>query len=82
MRFSASDCFCVGALDENPERARDIIETTVLLGQRLGMKITAEGVETAEQSALLTQLGCDVLQGYLYGRPGPIGDFLRAGYGT
>ncbi|MGR3496204.1 putative bifunctional diguanylate cyclase/phosphodiesterase [Citreimonas sp.] len=72
----------VGALDENPERARDIIETTVLLGQRLGMKITAEGVETAEQSALLTQLGCDVLQGYLYGRPGPIGDFLRAGYGT
>ncbi|SDY79159.1 putative bifunctional diguanylate cyclase/phosphodiesterase [Citreimonas salinaria] len=72
----------VGALDENPERARDIIETTVLLGQRLGMKITAEGVETAEQSALLTQLGCDVLQGYLYGRPGPIADFHRRDFGT
>ncbi|MNH41372.1 phage resistance protein [compost metagenome] len=33
------------------------------------MRIVAEGVETPEQRTLLTQLGCDTLQGYLLGRP-------------
>ncbi|WP_299968980.1 bifunctional diguanylate cyclase/phosphodiesterase [uncultured Roseobacter sp.] len=59
----------VAALDENPKRSREIIESVVMLGAKLNMKVTAEGVETPEQSALLSSLGCDVLQGYLYGRP-------------
>ena len=33
------------------------------------MRIVAEGVETPEQRDLLTELGCDTLQGYLLGRP-------------
>jgi diguanylate cyclase (GGDEF)-like protein len=61
----------VAALSENPERSRDIIETIVLLGGRLDMKITAEGVETDDQSALLSSLGCDVLQGFLFGKAMP-----------
>ncbi len=62
----------VAALDENSERSREIIESVVMLGSRLKMKITAEGVETPEQSKFLSDLGCDTLQGYLYGRPAPL----------
>ena len=57
----------VAALEHNPERSREVIETVVLLGARLGMKVTAEGVETEAQSNLLAELGCDTLQGYLFG---------------
>lgn len=59
----------VSGLEDNPERSLEIIESVVLLGKRLGMQITAEGVETDAQSEVLSRLGCDVLQGYLYGRP-------------
>ncbi|MEO7072166.1 MAG: EAL domain-containing protein [Rhodanobacter sp.] len=39
------------------------------VGRRLGMLTVAEGVETAEQKALLEALGCDLLQGYLISKP-------------
>jgi len=48
-----------------------IISAIIALGKTLGLKIVAEGVETSEQQALLTRLGCDVLQGYLLGSPVP-----------
>jgi diguanylate cyclase (GGDEF)-like protein len=48
-----------------------IVSAIVALGKTLGLKIVAEGVETTEQQALLTRLGCNVLQGYLLGRPVP-----------
>lgn len=65
------------ALDKSPERSREIIEAIILLGAKLNMKITAEGVETSEQSELLTELGCDTLQGFLYGRPAPVRNLQR-----
>jgi len=34
--------------------------------------VVAEGVETAEQQACLTELGCDAMQGYWFARPGPV----------
>ncbi len=46
-----------------------IVSAIVALGKTLGLKIVAEGVETAEQREMLTELGCDVLQGYLLGKP-------------
>ena len=54
-----------------------IIGAIISLGQALEMRIVAEGVETEEQRALLTLLGCDTLQGYLLGRP-MTGDQLLA----
>jgi diguanylate cyclase len=48
-----------------------IIQAIIALGKTLGMRIVAEGVETPQQQALLTRLGCDTLQGYLLGKPGP-----------
>jgi len=39
------------------------------MGQLLGMKIVAEGIETDGQRALLTEMGCDLGQGYFFDRP-------------
>ncbi|MBO1518254.1 putative bifunctional diguanylate cyclase/phosphodiesterase [Oceanisphaera pacifica] len=48
-----------------------IVQAIIALGKTLGMRIVAEGVETSEQQMLLTRLGCDILQGYLLGKPTP-----------
>ncbi|MET0504295.1 MAG: EAL domain-containing protein [Luteibacter sp.] len=48
-----------------------IVSAIIALGKTLGLKIVAEGVETAEQQELLTRLGCNALQGYLLGSPVP-----------
>ncbi|MHA7113104.1 putative bifunctional diguanylate cyclase/phosphodiesterase [Pseudomonas promysalinigenes] len=53
-----------------------IISAIVALGQALGLRIVAEGVETGGQQAFLTRLGCDSLQGYLLGRPIPAEQFM------
>ena len=41
------------------------------------MSIVAEGVETQEQLGFLSEEGCDAVQGYLIGRPAPIGQLQR-----
>jgi EAL domain-containing protein (putative c-di-GMP-specific phosphodiesterase class I) len=48
-----------------------IVQSIVTLGHALGMKVLAEGVENEEQRVLLRLAGCDEMQGYLFGRPGP-----------
>ena len=49
----------------------EIVKWTVTLAHALGFTVVAEGVETSEQLAELSRLGCDVAQGYLIGRPLP-----------
>jgi len=59
------------------ERAADaaaIVHAVVSLGRGLGMKVTAEGVETAEQHLFLRAAGIHSMQGYRFGRPGPAAD--------
>lgn len=51
------------------QRARTICEAAVSLARNLDLEITAEGVETLEQAQLLEQLGCHLLQGFLFARP-------------
>src|SRR3546814_3021673 len=46
-----------------------IVRTIQSLAEVLGMKTTAEGVETADQARLLSALGCDFGQGFLFARP-------------
>ncbi|CAM4040293.1 putative signaling protein [Pseudomonas reidholzensis] len=53
-----------------------IVSAIVALGQALGLRIVAEGVETDRQQDFLTRLGCDSLQGYLMGRPVPAEQFM------
>lgn len=49
--------------------ARRIVEWTIRLAHGLGMLVVAEGVETSEVADLLLSMGCDMAQGYFYGRP-------------
>lgn len=51
---------------EQDQSARAIVTTVVRAGQSLQLTVVAEGVETEGQRAFLTQLGCDVVQGFLY----------------
>ncbi|MGD9831602.1 MAG: putative bifunctional diguanylate cyclase/phosphodiesterase [Piscinibacter sp.] len=54
---------------ETSADARAVVDAVVKLGQALGRKVVAEGVETEGQAQVLRALGCDVLQGYLYAKP-------------
>jgi diguanylate cyclase (GGDEF)-like protein len=53
-----------------------IVSAIVALGQALGLRIVAEGVETDVQQNFLTRLGCNSLQGYLLGHPLPADSFM------
>ena len=52
-----------------------IVRSTIDLAHNLGLKVTAEGVETQEAFDALKLLGCDVAQGYLISKPVPADDF-------
>ncbi len=48
-----------------------IVRSTIELAHRLGLTVTAEGVETASALTMLAQYGCDVAQGHLFSHPVP-----------
>ncbi|MFP4138869.1 MAG: putative bifunctional diguanylate cyclase/phosphodiesterase [Halomonas sp.] len=62
-----------------PERPEDraIMEATVFIGHRLGLEVVAEGVENAEQLALLREMRCDLVQGYYFFAPMGAGEIER-----
>lgn len=55
-----------------------LVKSTIDLAHSLGLKVTAEGVETAPALALLGTMGCDLAQGYLIGKPMPAADLIAA----
>jgi diguanylate cyclase (GGDEF)-like protein len=63
----------VAALSSDTRTAA-IVESTIQLAHSLGLRLVAEGIETAETLELLTEMGCDVGQGFHLGRPVPAAD--------
>lgn len=59
------------------DTSRRITSAIVAMGKALKMIVLAEGVETDEQSRLLTDLGCDLAQGYYYSKPRPAEDIVK-----
>lgn len=70
------DCSFVRDMIEDAE-ARTIVETVIFLAKKLGMRVCAEGVENPEALAMLAQLDCDSVQGYLVSPPVPASRFLE-----
>ena len=56
---------------------RVMVEKSIEIGHELGMKVLAEGVETAEQLGSLRQKGCDAAQGYFFSRALPFKDLVH-----
>jgi EAL domain-containing protein (putative c-di-GMP-specific phosphodiesterase class I) len=60
----------VGQMLEKPREAR-IVKAIVSLGHALGLKTTAEGIQSEDTVGRLLKLDCDTGQGYLFGQPQP-----------
>jgi EAL domain-containing protein (putative c-di-GMP-specific phosphodiesterase class I) len=67
--------FIVDLQDEGPERM--IVQAIVTMAQSLKLRVVAEGAETADQQRILTELGCDELQGFVFSHPLCIGEVER-----
>lgn len=69
--------FMAGIRSAAPERLDEqIVETVIRLAHTLDMRVTAEGVETADQAERMAALGCDLAQGWHFGAAGPAESIL------
>ncbi len=59
------------------KKNRNIVIAIIEMVHRLGMKVLAEGVETAEHAEFLEKHGCDYFQGYYFSQPVPVDEFLK-----
>ena len=67
--------FILGVADSQKDAL--VVRTTIALAHSLGMKVTAEGVETDAAYSLLAAMGCDTAQGFLIARPMAYEDLVR-----
>src|SRR5471032_1608040 len=78
------------SLDSSGRDAETVVKTIIALGRELHMRVTIEGVETAEQVTFLEGADGDQVQGFYFGRPLPaaeiaatvLADFQRRQLGT
>lgn len=63
-------------VDQNRDQQK-LVTAILSLAERLGLETLAEGVETPAEHALLAQLGCGHVQGYVVARPMPLGDLIH-----
>jgi PAS domain S-box-containing protein/diguanylate cyclase (GGDEF)-like protein len=66
----------ISAMLADPDSAT-LVQTMISLGHSLRLRVVAEGVETEEQAEMLRLLGCDEMQGYLFGKPVPFAVLTR-----
>lgn len=62
---------------ENSTHDEAIVKSIIALGKSMDMKVIAEGVEQTHQREILTALGCDKFQGYLFDKPKKIEEFEK-----
>jgi EAL domain-containing protein (putative c-di-GMP-specific phosphodiesterase class I) len=56
---------------------RKIVEALIKLAKSLGMTTVAQGVETEEQASIMNDLGCELAQGWLFGKPAAVAEIPR-----
>jgi diguanylate cyclase (GGDEF)-like protein/PAS domain S-box-containing protein len=68
-RLKIDQSFVAGMATQDKDHA--IVATVISIARNLGLAVTAEGVETEEQAALLASLACEDVQGFLFAHPSP-----------
>jgi EAL domain-containing protein (putative c-di-GMP-specific phosphodiesterase class I) len=74
MALKIDRSFVIGMADNAQDAT--IVRSTVALAHGLGLKVIAEGVETAKLLGMLKEMGCDQAQGYYLGRPLPLDELI------
>ncbi|HEY1406428.1 MAG TPA: bifunctional diguanylate cyclase/phosphodiesterase, partial [Spirochaetota bacterium] len=65
----------IAKLDDG-EANRNIVETIIVMADKLGIEVIAEGVENEKQIEFLESIGCNLIQGYLISKPLPYAQFI------
>ncbi len=63
--------------DNISKKEKIIVSTIVDMAKKLDIRVISEGIETIEQCDFLTNIGCDMVQGYLFAKPMPISEFEK-----
>ena len=64
-------------LDKETQKTKVLIQNIVNMVHELGYSVIAEGVEKEEQAEFLREVGCSMVQGYLYDKPLPLDEFEK-----
>lgn len=64
--------------NQDTDRGKKILQTIITLSKQLGMPVVTEGVETVEQLNFLTDMGCEIFQGYYFSKPIQVEEFEKA----
>ena len=79
LRMLKIDRAFVHALDDGMHTTTTTVVAAILaLARALNIQVVAEGIETPAQRAALLRMGCEFGQGYLLGRPAPVGQWTSA----
>ncbi len=76
IQYLKIDKSFVSQMSENG-KVYAVVNSMIFMAEALGMEIIAEGVETVEESQLLTQLGAHLIQGWLYSKALPLHQFIK-----
>jgi EAL domain-containing protein (putative c-di-GMP-specific phosphodiesterase class I) len=60
---------------EKSDNDRAIIRSIIHIAKKLDLQVVVEGVESTNQEKFLIEEGCDIVQGFLYGKPMPCNEF-------
>jgi len=66
----------INTMDTDPDN-ESIVSSVILMSKSLGLNIVAEGAEKQVQVDMLKAMGCNIVQGYYYGRPMPYDEFVE-----
>ncbi|MCC6897843.1 MAG: EAL domain-containing protein, partial [Polyangiaceae bacterium] len=64
------DMSLIRGIDQSPTKQK-VVRSMTALSRDMGMLVVAEGVETVRECETLLEIGCDLLQGFLFARPSP-----------
>ena len=70
------DMVFLSSFYEQEKKSKAVIKNVVSMAKDLGMSTLTEGVETLDEAEYLRNVGCDRLQGYLFGKPMPLKEIL------